>query len=418
MSEWIDPNHINLKELAELEPELIAVIRPRDSAARLLEELPRRYRAEDVAKEGREQRIWEVTGLAHLNQGRFQEALAIFWSLYREMVKAQSNVGRVHKGMPLVWIGDCFKNLGFPLHAKRFYMLTLVEDAIRGRGQIDTQASGIYFRLAWGNLLPDPEVRRYAKRFYELAGEQPQLSLFPEAMLQGVDQRWMTEFPSALEASSYWINPLYVSHLLASIGATRGQSLEVLAEYLMSSMPGCRTTRRLRSGSTDYDVVCSVEGFEVDFRSELGRYFVCECKDWSKPADFAAFAKFCRVLDSIKSRFGVLFASKGISGVGRSSDAEREQLKVFQDRGMVIVVFDLDDLRAIANGVNLIHTLRERYEAVRLDLRGNAVASSAPGAFPFVHEPRHLDRQVQKRSSSGPRLEKKPHPKTKTKAPK
>lgn len=113
-----------------------------------------------------------------------------------------------------------------------------------------------------------------------------------------------------------------------------------------------------------------MEGAEVDFRSELGRYFVCECKDWNEPADFSAMAKFCRVLDSTKSRFGVLFSRTGLSGAGRSSDAEREQLKVFQDRGMVIVVLDSEDFSRVARGANLIQMLRERYEAVRLDLKG------------------------------------------------
>src|SRR3990170_8960739 len=105
-------------------------------------------------------------------------------------------------------------------------------------------------------------------------------------------------------------------------------------------MPGCRTLRRAKSRSTEYDIVCSIDGLEVDFRSELGRYFVCECKDWDKPADFSTMAKFCRVLDSVKSRSGILFSKKGISGEGKTKDAEREQLKVFQDRGMVIVVVD------------------------------------------------------------------------------
>src|SRR5438093_8954890 len=136
-------------------------------------------------------------------------------------------------------------------------------------------------------------------------------------------------------------------------------------------MPGCRTTRRQRSGSTDYDIVCAVEGFEVDFRSELGRYFVCECKDWDKPADFAAFAKFCRVLDSTKARFGILFAKAGISGAGRTMFADREQLKVFQDRGIVIVVIDHSDLNSTAGGANSIGLLRRKYEAVRLDAQSN-----------------------------------------------
>jgi hypothetical protein len=111
-----------------------------------------------------------------------------------------------------------------------------------------------------------------------------------------------------------------------------------------------------------------MEGFDVDFRSELGRYFVCECKDWAKPANFTTMAKFCRVLDSTKSRFGILFSKSGISGAKTSTNAAREQLKVFQDRGIVIVVVDLNDLEAIGDGANLVRLLRQRYEAVRLDL--------------------------------------------------
>src|SRR5262245_21935198 len=33
-----------------------------------------------------------------------------------------------------------------------------------------------------------------------------------------------------------------------------------------------------------------------------------KCKDWSQPADLLTFAKFARVLDSTKSRFGILFS--------------------------------------------------------------------------------------------------------------
>ena len=126
---------------------------------------------------------------------------------------------------------------------------------------------------------------------------------------------------------------------------------------------------RQRSHATDYDIVCTMEGPEIDFRSDLGRYFIVECKDWSTPADFSAFAKFCRVLDSTKCRFGILCSRLGITGTGHNSDAEREHLKVFQDRGMVVVVLSLSDLTEISTGANLITLLRERYETVRLDLK-------------------------------------------------
>ena len=193
--------------------------------------------------------------------------------------------------------------------------------------------------------------------------------MFPEWLLQNVDQGWMTEIPSTSEASVYVANTSYINYLLTKLGEPTGKVLEQLAEYLMSRMPGCRTARRRTSESTDYDIVCAVEGLELDYRSELGRYFVCECKDWSKPADFTTMAKFCRVLDSTKARFGILFSREGISGAKSTTFAARELLKVYQDRGIVIVVFDEVDFRIVADGGNLIQILRQKYEVVRLDLR-------------------------------------------------
>jgi hypothetical protein len=193
--------------------------------------------------------------------------------------------------------------------------------------------------------------------------------MFPEWLLQNVDQGWMTEIPSTSEASVYVANTSYINYLLTKLREPTGKVLEQLAEYLMSCMPGCRTARRRTSESTDYDIVCAVEGLELDYRSELGRYFVCECKDWSKPADFTTMAKFCRVLDSTKARFGILFSREGISGAKSTTFAGRELLKVYQDRGIVIVVFDEVDFRIVADGGNLIQILRQKYEVVRLDLR-------------------------------------------------
>jgi hypothetical protein len=115
--------------------------------------------------------------------------------------------------------------------------------------------------------------------------------------------------------------------------------------------------------AADVDFLC------LDFRSDLGRYFICECKDWKYPADFSTFAKFCRVLDSAKCRFGIIFSKKGITGEGKGAYAEREQLKVFQDRGMVVVVVSEADIVGVMTGGNFVTLLREKYETVRLDLK-------------------------------------------------
>jgi len=80
-------------------------------------------------------------------------------------------------------------------------------------------------------------------------------------------------------------------------------------------------------------------------------------------------AKLCRMLDSAKCSFGVLFSKEGITGERTTTDAAREQVKVFQQRGMVVVVVSDADIRAVAEGLNFITMLRRKYERVRLDLR-------------------------------------------------
>ena len=265
-------------------------------------------------------------------------------------------------------MSDCHAGLGHSVHAKRYLMLTLCEDAIRDKGEIELQG-GPYFRLVWHFGLSNELFARYSKQCFDFHQTHFRQAMFPERVLVELDQEWMVEVPSLLELNTWYSNTIYVRHLLSRLGSDKGQSLEYLAHYLLSLIPGCRAYLRKRSKSTDYDVVGLLEGPSLDFRSELGRYLVCECKDWSKPADFTTLAKFCRVLDSVKSRFGILFSREGITGAGKSKDAEREQYKVFADRGIVIVVVTKNDLDRVATGANFLSMLRMKYEEIRLDLK-------------------------------------------------
>jgi len=219
--------------------------------------------------------------------------------------------------------------------------------------------------------MPDQEVQRYAAGAYKAYAKDSNLGMYPEGILQELDEEWMTVPPSPSEAMLYPSNSHYLRFLMARIGSKEGKDLERLAGYVLSTMPGCHVARRKRTRytKTDYDIVCSLEGLQTDFRAELGRYFVCECKDWRRKPDFTSMAKFCRVLDSIRSRFGILFSRKNITGLKRLSAAAAEQLRILHDRGIVIVVIDEEDLDRIANGANFITMLRSRYETVRLELR-------------------------------------------------
>ena len=341
----------------------------RDGATLFVQEFSNAFSPVSVMGDSDEQKAWSAVGNFYRLQARFPEALIIYAALYDHMLAAQEQTNdRCHKGMPLVWISDCYANMGYTLISRRYLMLTLVEDAIVGSGIISPETTGIYFRLVWGGGLSDAELKRYAYKIYQLSQSNQREAFYPEWILQELDQNWITQIPATQEAGVFIVNPRYTHYLISCLGEPSGKTLELLADYLLSCMPGCRTSRRLGSGSTEYDIVCSMEGFDVDFRSELGRYFVCECKDWDLPADFTTMAKFCRVLDSVKSCFGILFSKLGITGEGKTRNAELEQLKVFQDRGMVIVVINQEDLEQLAAGASFINLLRTKYERVRLNL--------------------------------------------------
>ena len=346
-----------------------------DSVVRLLEDLREHIAPSDLApsteKNSLQCDVWSFFDVLLMLQGKVHQALEVFDALYARMLGYQAATGnRIHKGLPLFHMSQCHQSLGWTVHAKRYMMLALCEDAVSGKGDLNLRDTGSYGRLAWFYGLSDQQIRHYAELAHAEYETNRAESAMPEWILQQLDQNWKTEIPSAQEAGVYRIARPYCEFLMARLGAGDGKDLERLAEYLVSAMPGCRTYRRARTHSTDHDVVASVEGPIADFRSELGRYFACECKDKEEDkASFPEVAKFCRVLDSVKAKFGIVFCPTGHSGAGKAVDADREILKVYQDRGIVIVVMDRDDLQRVDDGANFVSMLREKYEAVRLDLR-------------------------------------------------
>lgn len=352
--------------------EFIKILDRRDGAAVFPEKLREKYPAKKYATSGLRgdiNKVWEKAGLLYLNIGRVADALDIFEGFYDWLIEYQETTGKfIHKGYPLVWMAECCTRAGLRSMAKRYLMLTLCEDSIANKGKIDPQTSGVYFRLVWQYGMNDSELQKYVKKIYELYQNKPGKCFYPEWILQQLDNEWISFVPSPNESMYYRVNSRYVNHLLSKFGSGTGKELEELSEYILSSMPGTRTYRRKKTHSTDHDIICAIEGTEADFRSELGRYFVCECKDWAKPADFTTVAKFSRVLDSSKCKFGILFSTMGITGIKATDNAAREIVKVYQDRGIVIIVIDKNDLKKIAEGKNFITILRTKYEKCRLDL--------------------------------------------------
>lgn len=365
---FADPESWKLIE-KRIPTEMWSLLLDRSGAAKFAAKLPVIFKAQDFGADVEAQKCWVRIGNFYRNINRHHEAFSIYSTLYDQMLSAQLvTEKRLHKGEPLVWMSDCFLAIGFPVLAKRYLMLSLCEDSITETGNISPETTGTYFRLVWRGGLSDRELNELATQIYNLSKKDPQNCLFPEWILQKINRDWMTEIPSTLEANFYFANTVYIKKLLGDLGDKEGKILETLSDYILSCMPGCRTTIRQGTVSSEIDIVCSVEGVEADFRSELGRYFICECKDLDKPVDFTHVAKFCRVLDSVKSKFGILFSPKGISGQRNDKYAANEPQKLFQKDGIVLVVIDEKDLDYVASKGNFIQLLRKKYERVRLDL--------------------------------------------------
>ncbi len=325
------------------------------------------------------QRAWNIIAHFYVSQRRFYDALLIFEALYHELLRFQDhNSEWLHKAQPLVKISDLYLQLGCPVLAKRYFMYTLCDDAIVRQGAC-SEKSGVYERISWYGM-SEALATEYHNVAYHRSQELGREAWFPERLLSELDLhhlRWMAEYPTAQELSHYRTNPLYIRHLMKRLGKDKGKSLERTAYYLVSMIPGTRVYRRKRTESgSDYDVVGSFEGPGLDFRSEFGRYFLCECKDWAKPADISVMAKTAHFLDSTKCKFGILFSKDGTSGQDEKKHAEYEQLKVYTSRGIAIVVVSLTDLERLADGDNFLSMLRTRYEKVRLgiaDTRADAI---------------------------------------------
>jgi len=358
----------DISRKGQVPQDLLDMLQKSNGTYLLLEELPKRYTPYQVSMPNEEQFAWEAIGQILQKNNRHFEAIQIFKELYFHILRHQEKTGLwTHKGMPLVWICESYKALGFYFHWRKYLMLTLCEDVIREQGKISPSVSGVYFRLAWHDI-HEKYLNSLSNQIYNIYQSEPKLSKFPEYILQNLTDKGWNLVPSTIEANHYSINYIYLESLINDIDSDKsGKILEILTDYIFGSMPGCKSQMRVKTKFSDLDVLCSMDGFEIDFRSEFGRYFICECKSWSAKVDFSTMAKFCRVLDSAKMRFGVLISKKGITGVTRTTDAAREQLKIFQDRGIIIVALSLNDLKTILAGESLQKLLEKKYETIRLD---------------------------------------------------
>jgi len=144
----------------DLAEELYTIAEKPDGGYTLAAELPRRFSPESIVSAGNTpQDFWAYLGLYFRISGRFYDAIAVYDSLYRHMLRFQQEKHqRAHMSMPLCWIRDCFADLNHPVHAKRYLMYMLCEDAVGYGPSKRATGSGVYFRAVWHHGMSDKLV--------------------------------------------------------------------------------------------------------------------------------------------------------------------------------------------------------------------------------------------------------------------
>lgn len=343
---------------------------------------------------------WSLVCLDLIACGRSHHSLAAAQAWYDLQLMYQESTGeRCHKGMPLIRIAEALTAMRCYAMAKRAAMLTLVEDAITNGGYKRRAFVGVNILLHHSYGMPEAQIKRYADAAASVARSLAVLQRYPEAVLQHLDLEWQSEPPDQTEVMYYSVNTHYVKHLLAEAGGDKsGKTLERLAHYVTGCMPGCRTYWDVQPLTHQLDVVGVFDGPVYDFRSELGRYFACECKDWAKRAGYGVLAEFAQKLQQAKVRFGILLSSEGLTGESEGDYGYRAQQMIYQSQGVAVLVLTRDDLQRLSDGANLVTILRERYEQVRWDLQpGQVLASCAPSAA----KPSRTSRKAARSASSG-----------------
>lgn len=137
-----------------------------------------------------------------------------------------------------------------------------------------------------------------------------------------------------------------------------GNALEDLACYLFLLIPSWVPRRNVKSVNNEFesDIIVANQVPTSNLNAELfGRTFLVECKNWKRPVGTNQVGYFLYRMRLTHTKFGVIFAKKGITGERdskeNSSDAtEARSLinRAFHEDGSICIVINHAELKELA----------------------------------------------------------------------
>ena len=158
----------------------------------------------------------------------------------------------------------------------------------------------------------------------------------------------------------------------ATANVDKGNTLEDLATYLTLLIPGWIPQRNVMTKYNEFesDIIVSDRTQAANLNAELfGRHILVECKNWKDPVGVQDVGYFLYRMILTRTKFGILFASNGITGSSEKSqgrDAATSLIhRAFAHNGYICIVLSTKDLHELKNGQSFWTMIVEKAEEVR-----------------------------------------------------
>jgi hypothetical protein len=316
-----------------------------------------------------------------LKNNLLHQASEIVEAWYDSLNELQiKNNKRYHKGGASHNIGHCALRLGNNAAGVWFTMCAFVEDVLStGGNDIPQTPATQSLRVAFN--WSDAEFESVASTARKSGALGDNLSWFPETTLVQLAREDKLNIPLARGSSYISINRTFLKQLITRLpngdDNAKKQSLEFLASYLASTLPGVRIKANVKTfehGVTfehEIDLVATQYTATPTYLLEaLGRHFLIECKNWDHPVGVRDLNHFVAKMRFHRCSCGVIFSREGLSGDKHAETGLRyarvTQLRWYQQDNCVVIVITNKDLNALATGSRTFEDILLRgYEAVR-----------------------------------------------------
>jgi predicted helicase len=148
-------------------------------------------------------------------------------------------------------------------------------------------------------------------------------------------------------------------------GATnqiKGKAFEDLACYLFETVPGVNSSaRNVKNAFKNEEIDVAVWNDKAtDGLNFLPNIVLIECKNWTKPVSSIEVSWFATKLQSRGLDFGILIASKGVTGNAAELNAAHNTISIQLSMGRRIIVITRKEINTLIDTDDMIELIKQK----------------------------------------------------------